>query len=512
MNKKLRKAFIESLYETLDKVISPTPYLLLIEGDNFDIKFLNGKSILPKEKSTEITILDLITASLFFDDFHLLFEGMTGVGKTYTAEAVFNAIFGNDYYTIRLSGGIIGNSAIHPFTTTELINGLPVTRVDQEKCSKYGGLFIDEINRGDPQEVFQVIDGVININGEKGYLRIPIPGTNRYKKLTIVAAMNPPDAYHNAAIELDIAGENRFIKLKFPNGVIEAPSSQLNKHLPEDLHENFWTKFKNKTKLEGVWRDTYPIITDPEHLKYLVLDDTCKEFIDVSLGYIAVNPKETYERNNEIIKNCGLNLSFSVPEGNELEKILELQSNLKYDLVRRDLKKIYNLSKIISFIKSVKNNTYDPHISLNDVAASIGITLKSKTMENDGIMALVREAKNTYETLRKNLNTPEPYGIRNAIFSAAVYRGIDNGFDEYIETIDYNIKNLSKSASNISDAVIKSRLIADLCILKAFSNNYKTKLEKALTRKDPFKSFANLYKKEKNKASIYTRLEFLFEG
>ena len=130
---------------------------------------------------------------------------------------------------MRLSGEVLGSSALEPFTTTTLENGIPKTKIGHDKCQKYGALFIDEINRGDSQEVFQVVDGKIHVNGDTGYLRIPIKKlkqdfktwdkikslfgkeiyTGRNKGLAIIAAMNPADAEHNAALDLDIAGENR---------------------------------------------------------------------------------------------------------------------------------------------------------------------------------------------------------------------------------------------------------------------------------------------------------------
>ena len=90
--KELRKQFITTVYDTLDGVISPTPYLEISEEGNVGVKFLNGKGKLPTKNATEITILDMDIASLFMDDFNLLYEGVTGVGKTHTSNALFNAV------------------------------------------------------------------------------------------------------------------------------------------------------------------------------------------------------------------------------------------------------------------------------------------------------------------------------------------------------------------------------------------------------------------------------------
>ena len=124
--KELRKHFIQTLYGTLDSVVSPTPYMEITEGDKVDVRFLDGKGRLPMPNTTEVNVLDIDIASLFFDDFDILYEGVTGVGKTYTIDALFDAVFGSDgHCTLRLSGGILGSSALEPFTTTILENGMP---------------------------------------------------------------------------------------------------------------------------------------------------------------------------------------------------------------------------------------------------------------------------------------------------------------------------------------------------------------------------------------------------
>lgn len=61
--------------------------------------------------------------------------------------------------------------------------------------------------------MFQVVDGEIHVNGDTGYLRLPIPNTGRYKKLAIIAAMNPADAQHSSALELDLAGKTGSLNL-----------------------------------------------------------------------------------------------------------------------------------------------------------------------------------------------------------------------------------------------------------------------------------------------------------
>lgn len=507
--KTMRQHFIKSLYSTLDTVVSPTPYLEIKEEDNVDVTFLNGQGNLPMPNTTEVTVLDIDIASLFFDDFHILYEGVTGIGKTYTSDALLNTVFGPEgHHTLRLSGGLMGSSAIEPFTTTSLEGGIPKTRIDHDKCSKYGALFIDEINRGDSQEVFQIVDGVIHVNGDTGYLRLPIPETDRYKGVSIIAAMNPPDAEHSAALELDIAGENRFLKFKFPNGIAEAASSQLEKKVAGDLHEQFWEKFSKRSGLNGTWKEIFPAIADPKEFA-TELGSATREFIDLTLGYVGQDPIKTFDRNVELMQQGEVNPSFSIRKDNDYDKIINAQQTLKHGFVRRDLRKISDLSKLLRFIKGVKNNTYDSSVALNDVAASIGIILESKTItgtDPGGLMALVNDARSAYDGVQKSMNIPSDIGIRQAIWQSAIYAGQEEGFETYLNTLHQGVEQLNtQTRNNTAQLTLRSRALADLVVLEHFSKTHEKDITAALKESDEkaFTAFKDIYTNSKMRGSVY---------
>ncbi len=514
--KEQRKHFIESLYETLDQVVSPTPYIEITEGDKVDVTFLDGKGRLPKPNSTEVTCLDVDVASLFFDNFNILREGITGIGKTYTTDALFHAVFGADgHYTIRLGGGLLGASALEPFTVTKLENGVPKSHIDQEKCLKYGALFIDEINRGDTQEVFQVVDGEIHVNGDTGYLRIPIPGTDRYKKLAIIAAMNPADAQHSSALELDLAGENRFLKFTFPNGVEEAGASQLDKRAYQNLHAQFWDSFRKKTGMKGSWRELYPLVADPETVKAELHHDA-REFIDVALGYVSKDPVDLMKRNAELMKSTGYEARCTVKDGNDVQRVRDAQKNLKHGFVRRDLRKINNFASLLGFIKGVKTGTYDTSVSLHDIAASMGVVLESKKItgsDNGPALALVNDALHAYKHIRTGMDVPADIGVRELVWQAAMYAGQEQGFDAYNNTLVKGIGALNTQAKGVAEGVLRSRLAADLAVLGHFSNAYKAPVETILKRQDQkvgLEAFRMLYEQKKAQASVYAhRLSFI---
>jgi len=501
----LRKHFIEVAYSTLQEVVSPTPYVNIVEGENVEVRFLDGKGELPTKNSTEVSVLDLQIPSMFLDNLRILQDGITGVGKTYTSDALFSTVLGDGYYTIRLGGGLLGASALEPFTTTTLENGVPKTRIDHEKCQRYGALFIDEINRGDSQEVFQVVDGKIYVNGDTGYLGLPIPGTNRLKKLALIAAMNPADAQHSSALELDIAGENRFLKFRFPNGVDEAGSSQLDKRVCDNLHIKFWDEVRKRTGLSGDWRELYPLITDSEQVRTELNGET-REFIDVALGYVGKDPSATFSRNQKLMQAGRYSPRFAVVKNNDLERVLEAQKSLKQGFVRRDLEKINDLSLLLGFVKSMKNGTYDPQVSLNDVAASIGIILESKkiTGADEGkLMALVNDSLKAYKEAREAANVPDDYGARQAIWQAAVYAGQEGGFEAYRNTLQKNIGALNTQARSTAGATIKSRLMADLVVLDHFSNYHEEEIGAALKQDQPLDACKEVYEKNKAGNSVY---------
>ena len=232
------------------------------------------------------------------------------------------------------------------------------------------------------------------------------------------------------------------------------------------------------------------------------------EFIDVTLGYVGCDPKETYERNVEIIKQGGLVPNFTVRDNNDYKKILETQGTLKHGFVRRDISKIRDLSKLLSFIKGVKNSSYDVKVGLNDIAVSIGIVLESKSItgtEHGNLMTLVNDARLSYNIMHRESKIPSGYGLRQGIWQAALYAGNENGFEAYVNTLNQEINRLNTQATNVAQATLRSRILADLVVLGHFSKAYQNDVEFALKEKDEnmFEAFSKLYESKKSKSSVY---------
>lgn len=504
----MRKQFIQALYDTLYGVVSPTPYLQIVEGNNVDVRFLNGKGSLPMPNTTEIIDLDFDIASLFYDDIHILWEGHTGVGKSYRAKAIGETVFGKDgYIELHLESGVYASSPTDPFVTTIMQNGVPKTITDNEKSQKYGLIIFEELNTGNFNDVRTISEGYVNINGSIGLLRIPIGDTGRYKNIAILATMNPSDEMHTHARELTIAGENRFLKLKAANGTTEAGSSQLEKKLAGDVHDIFWSEFSRRTGIKGGWREIYPVVTDSGQFP-TELDCETREFIDTALGYVGSDPKETFERNVELMQQGGLSPNFSVRDDNNYRKIIETQGTLKHGFVRRDLRKIRDLSRLLGFIKGVKDGSYEATARLNDVVAGIGIVLESKTItgtDYGSLMALVNDARSSYADMHKQMSIPESFGIKQAVWQAAIHAGQENGFDAYMNTLRAGMAQLNTEATSAAQATIKSRVLADLVVLEHFSKCYETDITAVLRAKgiDTFNGFEELYQNNKSQSSIY---------
>ena len=520
--KVLRKKFIETIYETLDNVVSPTPYMSINYGDNFDVKILNGKGRLPRKNTTEITTLDLDIASMFFDDFHPLYAGMTGVGKTYTGDALFNAVYGPDgHITIRLGSGnsLIGNDPTEPWRYEVKFDDERYGKINPAKLTQYGAVFLDEINRGDKDKTFQIMDGKIIENGKTHRLRIPMMkdpkcDTPRYKGLNIIAAMNPADGLHNEATEMDIAGENRFLKFNFPNGLSESASEQYGKKIPENIYEIFWSKFNGNKKFKKNWKDIYPSITDPTQFD-VDLRTAQRELIDVSIGYLGYDPQETLDSNHDIISDAGFFPSFTISNNNEYTDIREAQSTLKHGFVRRDLDKICNMSKLISFVKGIKTKTYEIDSDLKNICAAMGVILESKTQtgsEPGKLISLVNDTLFQYNNIHSQMNIPSGFGIRNFIYVSAL-QACKNDYKKFKGFLNFDMDKLNIPTSNISETLIRSRILSDLAILDHFSQEYEVEFTKALklSPTNASERISDLYYEKRSDGSPYYRLDPILE-
>src|SRR3989344_434608 len=111
-------AFFEASHAIVNETTMPTPlYRLTYDDTNNNLQFqvLDGKALVPAQKSLDINALDILVGSLLREKMPLLLEGKTGVGKTYTVEQFFKAILpSGNYKSIRLNANM--DNILQPFT------------------------------------------------------------------------------------------------------------------------------------------------------------------------------------------------------------------------------------------------------------------------------------------------------------------------------------------------------------------------------------------------------------
>ncbi len=488
----LRTAFVESLYSTLRNVVLATPlFYIPKKDDSFVINFSNTDF----NGSEEVSALDISIAALF-SNANLLFEGETGTGKTYVAKSLFETVFGSEgYYSLRLNGGMLNNSVFEPFTKVVLDNGVPKVVVNEEKLSSYGAIFVDEVNRGDTNELLQLLDGVVVLNGKIYNLNLPIIGSDGYKKIVVFGAVNPDSGEYTGVSSLDAAVEGRFLKMFFRNG-LEFLSSQLDIE-PLDLHASFSEKFKEKTNIEYDWKTIYPLISSTN----FVFDSYSKEVLDVFSAFFS-NPVESFEKNLSIIEASGVKPAFSLKEDNDFE-LLVSKLSFKTPFSRRDVNSVYQWSKILDFIGNFKTTNYHHNV----VPSSLSLVLSNKISDKESAPSAVEEIYKSYKSILDSFNVPLGFSFRNVVLESAFRYSKSRGYDGFVYVLDETLNRLNKETSSISSVVL-SRVMSDIALLKLFVENHAQQLHSLFKDNNVRESFVSFYNSKRG-PSLYERLNFV---
>ncbi len=489
----LRTAFVDSLYSTLRNVVLPTPlFYIPKKDDSFIIQFSNTDF----NGFEEVSALDVSIAALF-SNANLLFEGETGTGKTYIAKSLFETIFGNEgYYSLRLNSGMLSTSVFEPFTKVVLDNGVPKVVVNEEKLSSYGAIFVDEVNRGDTNELLQLLDGVIVLNGETYNLKLPIAGSDDYKKIVVFGAVNPDSGEYTGVSSLDAAVEGRFLKLFFRNG-LEFLSSQLDVE-PSDLHASFSEIFKEKTSIEYDWKTIYPLISSSN----TVFDSYSKEVLDVFSAFLN-NPVESFEKNLSILEVLGVSPAFSLNEDNDFE-LLVSKLSFKTPFSRRDVNSVYQWSKILDFIGAFKSTNYLHGV----VPSSLSLVLSNKISDKDSAPSAVEEIYKSYKSILDSFNVPLGFSFRNIVLESALKYSKNRGYAGFVYVLDETLNHLNKETSSAIDSVVLSRIMSDVALLKYFAENHNQQLESLFKNNNIRENFVSFYNSKRG-PSLYERLSFV---
>ena len=467
---KIAFIFMDCLRAALPHV-KPVPFLY-IRNDGHAGVFVepcNGEPRIPRRSKDdyEITLLDFLSSLMFFN-IPVLLEGPTGVGKTFLLSQMFNAIFGTSgYYYVRLERSLTGRSIMDPFLERTLVKKLPTTSIAKGRCSQYGGIFIDEPNRGDSQDTLQILDCKISLYGDDAELGLPIPGTGRMKHPFIAAAMNPNDARYTATEAVDGAVENRLLRVTYP---ATPDMKHQDIEAPVDYHEQFWTDFRRRTGLKGDWRVLYPAVTDPTLLSTRLPDDVL-EFIELTTGFLV--GEKSFAQNEMVASQLGFRFNFAFRDDDDFKMVKEVKNALGDAIFsNRDLMKLVNLTRAMALLRAYKKQLAEVVITIEDAAVAFVLLLENKrhhgNMRAMLIADIIREVTRTYRQIRKDSSLIDGFGLRAAIFQAAVNFGIGRGIAWMTKVIDSNIKRLNVSFTSIADASMRAQIIADLLSVRDF--------------------------------------------
>jgi hypothetical protein len=256
-------ATIEGVSEVLGSRATPTPLYRISYNpvtNSLDFTFLEGRGKVPLQNAVDIDVADLIVASLQTDRTPLLFEGVTGTGKTYTLENVLEAV-----YTPRNRRGLRLNpnmsNVLQPYITGSIDNGVLRININREAARQVAALFVDEQNRGDTNAVLGLLDNQVALpTGERAELGLPIPqikadngrmhvtyDEGKSKPVAVYSAQNPSSVEYSGARSTDGAVGNRQVRVTYPNMSLSSGAATLNMAGRErDHHQRFIEIFSAK--------------------------------------------------------------------------------------------------------------------------------------------------------------------------------------------------------------------------------------------------------------------------
>lgn len=474
--------FIETLYEVLGPLSSPTPIYAITNNNSYiEVKSLNGKGRVLKKDTTEITAFDILVASLFLPDVNILFEGITGVGKSFITELFFRSLFGDEGFVIDRSNfnPFVESSILSTFIQTKLVDKIPKQFVNFDKAQNVCAFFIEEVNRREVNDLLTLLDKVLIVDGQRVNLGLPYKtddGQDAMKKIIIIGSQNPDDVEHGT-FENDIAEDNRFLKIPFPNAIFEAGTSQLLIKSSSKSFDSFWSTYKEKIEANGVdWKNLYVKATDLPLNVFKMADDQ-REFLDFMISYLSTNPTQEVQRNQDIVFDCGVELQFNLREDEFLAKVTDLQSSLRYKIVRRDLNKLTNFIRLVALVRSIKRKDFVPEITLEDVASSIGVLLEGRTvnLKENVMFDFVNDGIKSYNELKQRYNADENESIREMVLNKALKNYASNSYnmDIFYSTITNLVTKFSEN-TYVKPALVvfNSRIVADLLLFKQFCEEY----------------------------------------
>lgn len=476
-------ALISASHAVVNRYVVPTPlFRLEYDDDTHALQFaeLHGRAPVPKTNAVDISMLDLITAGILRERVSLLYEGITGTGKTHTTEMIFRTIFPPDAYAvIRLSGAM--TNVQQPYVEGVVENGVLKVRLRREALDRIAAIFIDEQNRGDTNQVLQLKDGKISLaSGESGHLGLPVPRFNpqaeeqfwtldyvEKRPIFVAAAQNPAGTKHaqyTGARGTDAAVKNRDLEVQVPNqmGTVGASlmlvdtgngqHGEFVRRFGEDLGRYLGIDVPDTATLTNDITRWFALATDPRqtHQKeirsVLELSDALSLMFSHDLEQEYAHDTRTAADWTEILKTYGKDFTYTstlTASSKTMEQIRKVVQAFHEELVPRDMVKAKRLADALAITRKTHTalqsasplETYlaEPaYITVRDMAGSFAITARDKQQNTtEDPIPVVDQVLKDYLDITEGFATSVGYRIDTGTRRSAPFDPNDPSYSVY---------------------------------------------------------------------------------
>lgn len=532
-------AYCQALYGVVRKMAAPSPlYRLAYDGRHNVLRMEEtaGDSLVPEDGSLDVNDLDMLLMGSL-RDIPILFEGESGVGKTFISQAFMRTVFPKEgAVSLRLSGSTFLNNVFQPFLEGKIEGGMPVTRIKASAVDGIAAMLVDEINRGDPQNILQLLDNELYNSGAFARLGPEIPElgddgrvrrSGRRKKLVIVSAQNPSataDAKFTGASQLDAAVDNRLLKISFGNAANSVGSGVWLTEECRDPFGDFIGAFVARTAQhlglrEGDvpvskenWLSVYPWVTDSSRTDKPILYSAL-ELTDLLSAVLGgdLPRKLQYEARVANAWGSRLGMKLRVPEEaretEEVKKIHDIIATFKAPLIFRDIVQIKKLADVLSTLSSLRCAmcaadpvgcylTLEKFVGVREVACASALLARGKQQPSaPSATPLVNEVAVQYVSLTEAVQAGLGYlsasfdgrdpnaGIKKPALFRAVRDALKHG--DGAEKLAARLggetsKIAGLAGSGVIRAIMACKASADLLTLAGFVAQHTREVDEAL--------------------------------
>ncbi|MBI4980325.1 ATP-binding protein [Candidatus Woesearchaeota archaeon] len=532
-------ALVQAARSVMSEECMPTPlYRLLYDETSHHLQFqsLEGRAAIPNAQALDVSMLDMLLAATFREKMPLLWEGKTGIGKTFTTEKLGKTLFAPENYRVLRLNQTMSNVQ-QPYVEGRIENGVVKIFLRKDELERIALLFIDEVNRGDSNQVLQIQDGQIALStGERGELGLPVPHyTNgawtldreSRKGVQVVSAQNPPattDAKYNKTTRNDAAMSNRNLTLNVPNPMGSIGASVVFLSSGNGQHKKFMDRYTSLlaqyagvspdklTNVNADWLNVYAFTTNPKKTEQANIRSAV-EFLDGMLLLTSPDLEKVYEQERGLSQQWkealrAYNVDFEYPQAltptaNILEKVREIVQSFEEEVITRDITKVRKLADAVSTIRKHKQALDSPTPvqayaalpkSVEGFAEKIGYTWKRKL----GLEGSTEENKFT------------PDNPNLSIYALALTHALQETGKAKKDKVATFVEDLATSVAllkrqSVGDEIRKpllARYIADLATLAGFADQYKTELEQKLTAKSELSTLKGFYREVRMRGTI----------